>query len=125
MQSDTTTYNTTQQADITTLLASANKELTLSKNKLQSLYESGITAFGNYYNQANQAETKCGTVDNRLTLISNRLQEEKTTVNTLASENENVDITNVAVEVKEAELVYNAALLATGKISQQSLVNYI
>lgn len=125
MQEDTTTYGATSQESITKLMASANKELELSKNKLQQLYENGITDFGNFYNQANQSETACGTVDNRLELISNRLQEEKTTVTTLASENENVDITNIAVDVKEAELVYNAALLATGKISQQSLINYI
>ena len=56
---------------------------------------------------------------------SNRLAEEKSTVTTLASENENVDITNIAVEVKEAELVYNAALMATGKINQRSLIDYI
>ena len=64
-------------------------------------------------------------MDNRLELISNRLQEEKTTVKTLTSENEDVDITNVAVEAKEAELVYNAALMSTGKISQHSLMDYI
>ena len=125
MQSDTTTYGTDDQTKITTLLDSANKELTLEKNKLQTLYENGITSFGSFFDQANQAETACGTVDNRLELISNRLQKEKTTVTTLTSENENVDITNIAVDVQEAELVYNAALLATGKISQQSLINYI
>ena len=64
-------------------------------------------------------------MDNRLTLISNRLQEEKTTITTMASDNENVDITNIAVEVSEANLVYNAALMATGRISQQTLVDYI
>ncbi len=107
------------------LLKAANKELDLAKNKLQWTYEDAITQFGNFFNQANQAETACGTVENRLNLISNRLSEEKTTVTTLASENENVDITNVAVEVSEANLVYNAALMATGRISQQTLVDYI
>ena len=38
---------------------------------------------------------------------------------------EEADITNVAVDVKEAELVYNAALMATGKIGQHSLMDYI
>ena len=41
------------------------------------------------------------------------------------SDNENVDLTNIAVEVSEANLVYNAALMATGRISQQTLVDYI
>ena len=81
--------------------------------------------FGKFFDQANLAETACGTVENRLELVSNRLSEEKTTVTTLASDNENVDITNMAVEVSEANLVYNAALMATGRIAQQTLVDYI
>ena len=111
--------------DTEKLLKAANKELDLAKNKLQATYEDAITQFGNFFDQANQAETACGTVDNRLSLVSNRLSEEKTTVTTLASDNENVDITNIAVEVSEANLVYNAALMATGRISQQTLVDYI
>ena len=111
--------------DVESLLKAANKELDLAKNKLQWTYEDAITQFGNFFDQANQAETACGTVENRLKLVSNRLSEEKTTVTTLASDNENVDITNIAVEVSEANLVYNAALMATGRISQQTLVDYI
>ena len=111
--------------NVTNLLKAANKELDLAKNKLQWTYEDAITQFGGFFDQANLAETACGTVENRLNLVSNRLAEEKTTVTTLASDNENVDITNIAVEVSEANLVYNAALMATGRISQQTLVDYI
>ena len=111
--------------NVTNLLKAANKELDLAKNKLQWTYEDAITQFGGFFDQANLAETSCGTVENRLNLVSNRLAEEKTTVTTLASDNENVDITNIAVEVSEANLVYNAALMATGRISQQTLVDYI
>ncbi len=125
MQSDPASYSTAQQENIQKLLDAANKELDVAKNKLQRTYENAITNFGKYFDQANQAETTCGTVEKRLTLVSNRLSEEKTTVTTLASDNENVDITNVAVEVSEANLVYNAALMATGRIAQQSLVDYI
>ena len=125
MQEDTITYNTEDQQKISIMLDAANKELDLAKNKLQSKYENGITAFKKFYEQSNLANTNCGTIDSRLTLISNRLMEEKSTVTTLASENENVDITNIAVEVSEAELVYNAALMATGKINQRSLIDYI
>ena len=125
MQEDTVSYGPADQEKIKLLLDAANKELDYAKNKLQRTYEDAITQFGKFFDQANKAETACGTVDSRLTLVSNRLMEEKTTVTTLASENENVDITNIAVEVSEANLVYNAALMATGRISQQTLVDYI
>ncbi|MCR5650544.1 MAG: hypothetical protein K6F86_05125 [Lachnospiraceae bacterium] len=107
------------------MLDAANKELEIARSILQSVYEKGISSFKSFHDQANLSATACGTVDNRLTLISNRLQDEKLTVTTLASENEDVDITNIAVDVKEAELTYNAALLATGKIGQHSLMDYI
>nr|MCR5774630.1 hypothetical protein [Lachnospiraceae bacterium] len=125
MRDDTTTYSEADQLKISNLLDAANKALDIAKNKLQAAFEDGITQFGNFFDQANLAETECGTVEYRLELVSNRLSEEKTTVTTLASENENVDITNIAVEVSEANLVYNAALMATGRISQQTLVDYI
>ncbi|MCR4785706.1 MAG: hypothetical protein K5847_03525, partial [Lachnospiraceae bacterium] len=118
-------YTDAQMTQINLMYDAATKELDLAKNKLQSTYERAISECGQYFDQANLAETECGTVESRLELISNRLSEEKTTVTTLASDNENVDLTNIAVEVSEANLVYNAALMATGRISQQTLVDYI
>lgn len=118
-------YTDAQMEQIDLMYDAASKELDLAKNKLQSTYERAISECGQYFDQANLAETACGTVESRLELISNRLSEEKTTVTTLASDNENVDLTNIAVEVSEANLVYNAALMATGRISQQTLVDYI
>ena len=125
MQEDASSYTPAQMENIGKLLDAANKELDIAKNKLQKTYETSITEYGNFFNQANLAQTTCGTVENRLTLISNRLASEKTTTTTLASDNENIDITEVAVEVSQAELVYNAALMATGKIAQHTLVDYI
>ena len=50
---------------------------------------------------------------------------QKTNFENLESENENVDVTEVAVKLTSAELTYEAALMATGKIMQTSLMNYI
>jgi flagellar hook-associated protein 3 FlgL len=43
----------------------------------------------------------------------------------LQTDNEGIDITQVAVELSSAELTYQAALMATGKIMQTNLMNYI
>ena len=43
----------------------------------------------------------------------------------LQQDNEGIDITEVAVELTASELTYNAALMATGKIMQTNLMNYI
>lgn len=117
--------STANQTQVTKLLDAANKELTLSKNKLQKMFESGITSFQGYLKNSTLANTNSGTRTTRLDLVKNRLSELKTTAKELADINENVTISDIAIEVSSAELIYNAALMATGKIAQQSLLNYL
>lgn len=101
------------------------KALTLAKDKEQKLFEEGITAFQGYLSDANLCITECGTRSSKLDLIKNRTQNQKTTFETLKSENEDIDITEVAIQLTSAELTYQAALMATGKVSQTTLMNYI
>ena len=78
-----------------------------------------------YLDDTNVAVTDNGTRSQRLDLISNRLMDQRTTFKTLQSENEDVDIAEVVIQLSSTELTYNAALMATGKIMQTSLMNYI
>ncbi len=103
----------------------ANKALTFLKEKNQSLFEGGITKMQGHLNKVNEATTACGTREKKLSLIQNRLMSQKTNFETLESENENVEITDVALQLKGAELTYQAALMSTSKILQTSLMNYI
>ena len=93
--------------------------------KAQKVFESGITKMQGHLDTANLATTNCGTRSKRLELIQTRLMSQKTSFETLESENENVDITEVAIQLSSAKLTYEAALMATGKILQTSLMNYI
>ncbi len=43
----------------------------------------------------------------------------------MKSTNEDIDITEVLIKLNSAELTYNASLLATGKVMQTSLLNFI
>lgn len=113
------------QAQVTKLLAAAEKELTLTKDKSQKFFESKLTTFKGYLDRTVWAGTNAGTRTSRLDLISNRLGELQTNASELQKNNENVEVTDIAIEVSSAELAYNAALLATGKISQQTLLNYL
>ena len=115
-------------ADAVTLqtqLDAAEKALTLAKDKCQKLFESGITTFQKYLDDTNLSITECGTRSSKLTLIKNRMQNQKTTFETLKSENEDVDITEIAIQLSSAELTYEAALMATGKVMQTTLLNFI
>lgn len=113
------------QKTLKTRLDAANKALTLLKDKSQKLFESGITKMQGYLDDTNLAITNCGTRSSKLELIDNRLQNQKTTFETLKSENEDVDITEVAIQLTSAELTYEAALMATGKLMQTTLLNFI
>ena len=106
-------------------LDGANKALALSKDKCQKLFEQGITTFQNYLNDTNLSITACGTRSKKLELIENRMQSQKTTFETLKSVNEDIDITDVAINLNSAELTYEAALMATGKVVQTTLLNFI
>lgn len=116
---------TTDKKIMKNQLDAVNKALTLAKKKEQKLFEEGITAFQGYLDDASLCITECGTRSSKLALIKNRSQNQKTTFETLKSENEDIDITEVAIQLNSAELTYDAALMATGKVSQTTLLNYI
>jgi flagellar hook-associated protein 3 FlgL len=115
----------TAKANLNKNLTAARKEKAMVYDKLQHQYEHSLATFSGYINDATLTGTKIGTRIERLDLVRNRLMELKTTARELADDNENVELTDIAINVSEAELTYNAALMATGQISQQSLLNYI
>ena len=119
---------TTDDGELKTLknqLDAVNKALTYAKDKEGKLFQSGITAFQKHLDEANLCVTNCGSRRSKLELIENRTQNQKTTYETLKSENEDIDITEVAIQLNAAELTYNAALMASGKVMQTTLLNFI
>ncbi|MBP5555734.1 MAG: hypothetical protein J6X94_12795 [Lachnospiraceae bacterium] len=119
---------TTVQADLDTLqnqLDAANKAFTFQKDIAQKRFEQGITAMQGYLNDTSLAITNNGTRSSKLALIESRLQNQKTTFETLQSQNEDIDITEVAISLESASVTYEAALMATSKIMQNTLLNYL
>lgn len=106
-------------------MEAVEKALTLSKDKCQKLFESSITTFQGYLDDANLCITNCGTRSSKLELIENRMKSQKTTFETLKSENEDIDVTETAINLKSAGMTYEAALMATGKVMQTTLLNFI
>lgn len=107
------------------LLDAAKKEQTYTKDKVQKMFESGQTSFKEYVHIATLAGEQVGDRQNRIALVEDRLLDLQTTVKELADDNENVDEISIMTDIKQAELAYEAALMATAKISQQSLLNYL
>ena len=119
------TEGTTDYETVERELNAAQKAYDYVRENIHTMFEGTITSVQNYLNQTNVAVTDNGARSSRLDLVSNRLMEQKTTFQTLQSENEDVDISEVAVQLTSTELTYEAALMATGKIMQTSLMNYI
>lgn len=106
-------------------LAAAQKAYDYERENIHDMFQRTITSVQKYMDKTDVAVTDNGTRSSRLDLVSNRLMEQKTTFQTLQSENEDADIAEVAIQLTSTELTYNAALMATGKIMQTSLMNYI
>lgn len=119
------TATTTDKPIIESRLAAAKHALTLRKDKAQKMFEGSITTMQAYLDDANLCITNCGTRSSKLELIENRMQTQKTTFETLKSDNEDVDVTEVIINLTSAEMTYQAALMATGKVAQTTLLNYL
>lgn len=106
-------------------LAAANKALTFLEEKMQTAFESGMTKMQNHLNNTTLALTSVGTRSSKLELVKTRLSSQKTNFRDLVADNEQADTAEVATELASAKLAYEAALMATGKITGDSLMNYI
>lgn len=113
------------QTEVEAKLAAAQKAQTYMKDMIQRNFENGITEMQGYLDTVNMAYTTIGNRSLRLELVENRLGNQQTAFETLTSENEDADIAELAVQLSSAELTYDAALAATGKLLQTSLMNYI
>lgn len=119
------TEGTAEYEKVEKQLDAATKAYNYARENIHTKFENSITSMQGYLDDTNIAVTDNGTRSSRLALISDRLMDQKTTFKTLQSENEDADIAEVTVELTSSKLTYEAALMATGKILQTSLMNYI
>ncbi len=112
-------------ANWTKKLEGAEKAQTYIRENIHTKFENQITKYQNYMDDNNLAITNNATRGSRLDLVNIRLMNQKATFKDLQTDNEGIDVTQVAVELSSSELTYQAALMATGKIMQTNLMNYI
>ena len=115
----------TTKAKVQDQISSAQKAYDFLRDGIQKEFEHKITSMQKSLDTANVAVTDNGTRAKRLDLISSRLMSQTTTFKTLQSDNEDIDLAEAATQLTTAQVTYEASLMATGKISQTSLMNYI
>lgn len=111
--------------DLEQRIKGADKAWVYIRDNIHNKFENQITKYQKYMDDSRVAMTDNATRGARLELIATRLTNQKMTFKELQQDNEGIDITEVAVELTASELTYNAALMATGKIMQTNLMNYI
>ncbi len=120
-----TITDATEKQVVQNEIDAAQKAYDYLRQNIQEEFEHKITSIQKALDKANIAVTDNGTRSKRLELIDSRLQDQTTTFKTLRSDNEDADLAETATNLSTAQLTYQAALMATGKISKDSLMNYI
>ena len=105
--------------------AAAKKARNFLEDKMQKTFEAGIAVTQGYLDRANTAMTTIGNRSSRVELVANRLSAPQSSFKDLTSDTDDADETETIIQLKSVEMTYEAALMATGKITQTSLLNYI
>ncbi|MCR4923323.1 MAG: hypothetical protein K5931_04875 [Lachnospiraceae bacterium] len=119
------TVNDTDKKNIEVLLTAATKEFDYLKENMQKYFSEAITSFTAYSDQLNLENSAAGSKSQRLALTKERVSEQRQNFKELADSNINVDLTDVAIDLKSAQVALEAAQSATAKLVKQSLLNYI
>ena len=114
-----------QYKDLTKKLEAAEKARSYIRENIHTQFENQITKYQDYMDDNNVEITNNATRGSRLELITTRLMNQQATFKELQTDNESIDITQIAVELSSSELTYQAALMATSKVMQTNLMNYI
>lgn len=118
-------YEGEELEQLKTQLAALDKARNMAKQKVQKRCESLITDFDGYLNRASLAQTNVGSRESRLLLIQNRLGSQQTNFQELVSENEDADVTELAIQLSSVELTYEAALSSISYVMKTSLLDFI
>lgn len=118
-------YEGEELEKLKTQLTALDKARNLAKSKVQSRCEALLTDFDGYLEQASLAQTNVGSRESRLLLIQNRLGSQQTNFQELVSENEDADVTELAIQLSSVELTYEAALSSISYVMKTSLLDFI
>lgn len=106
-------------------LDTANKEFSLKKDKMQKMFSEALNVFEGYADKNNVAIADIGSMSSRLKITKERVASQLDSFTELADDNININLTDAAIDLKNAEIALQAAQLAASKIAQQTLLNYL
>ena len=118
-------YTDAEKNKIQQLYDAATKEFDLYKEKMQKMFSHAMTNFQGYADVLNNKISAMGSLDARLALTKSRVSEQLENFKELADDNINVELTESAIDLKNAELALQAAQQAAATVSKTTLLNYL
>jgi flagellar hook-associated protein 3 FlgL len=115
----------TEQSKYKEILDLCDRELDMAKDNMTKAFTNGMDNFTTHQNTVSLARTDVGAKLKRVELNESRLEAQKTTVQNLKSVNEEVNVASVAIELSEAESIYDASLAAASKVIQKKLLDFL
>lgn len=106
-------------------LDAAEKEADYADDNLKKTYKQYITNFDGYLQQVNLANSNVGSLQRRLALTKNRMENQQTNVEGLKYNNDNRDVSDIIIDYYAAYNAYTSSLTAAAKVGQQTLLNYL
>lgn len=110
---------------INKMIEDADVELALKRENMQKLFGRNMTNFQGFMEDVSAVQAKVGTTYSKLELIEVRVEEQKNNFDELKSSNEDVETEEVAIELYQAELVYESALSTTAGVIKKTLLDYL
>ena len=110
---------------INAMLTDINVEIAVKKENLQKTFSANITNFQNYLSDVSAMQSDVGSRMTKLEMIGTRVDEQYAAFKELKSSNEDAETDETVIAFKEANLVYESALAATGNAMRKSLLDYI
>jgi flagellar hook-associated protein 3 FlgL len=107
------------------LLEQAKKEQTYATDNEQKMFGSALTSMQSYIDRAALAKTTIGNKMSQLSLVKNRMTDQKTNVKSLLSTNEDEALSDIIINYTAAYNTYESALGAVSKASSTTLLDYI
>ena len=113
------------QAKLTKWLDLAKKEMDYYDDNLSKMCSESLGKVDGYLADVSLAVTRLGCTQDQLSLYEKRMNDQQQTVQQLQSDNDDLELSEIIISYTAAYNAYQASLTAAGKLSGQTLLNYI
>ncbi len=125
MKSETQYQSDTVQAELEIWIEALKKECDYFDDNIQKLFKTEIGKIDEYYATISLSITDLGCKKDSLNLTGNRVGDQRETVQSLQSQNDDLDLSQIIIDYTAAYTAYQASLTAAGKLGDSTLLNYL